>query len=171
MSLETINWILTIAFAVVVALFVWYLTINKRKAENIDSTKINSSETKQLQLQAYERLTIFTDRMKLDNLITRLYQPNFSAREMQQLLLQNIKQEFEYNISQQIYINNTVWQAIEKMKEQNVFIINQIADTLPQNATAMDLNKSIVQYSLNNPDATMNKLVLNAIQFEAKKFL
>ena len=171
MSLETWNWILVIAFASVVALFVWYLNVNKRKAESIDTQKNSTNETRQLQLQAYERLTLFTERIKLDNLITRLYQQNFSARDMQQLLLQSIKQEFEHNISQQIYINNTVWQAIEKMKDQNIFVVNQLADALPQNATAMDLNKSIIQFTLNNADTTMNKLVLNAIQFEAKKLL
>ena len=172
-KLETINWILTIAFAATVALFAWYLLKNKYKAEKEEALGENTGtkETRQLQLTAYERITLLAERTKLEGLISRLYQHGYSARDMQQVLIQSIRQEYDHNITQQIYVSAGIWNAVEKMKDQNMYIVSQLAVTLPQEANAMDLNKSILQFTMNNPDATMNKLLLEAIQFEAKKLL
>ena len=57
------------------------------------------------------------------------------------------------------------------MKDQNLYIINQLASMLPASANAMDLNKRILDLTISNPQATMNDLVLEALQFEAKKLL
>ncbi|MFX8071243.1 hypothetical protein ABTK88_19155, partial [Acinetobacter baumannii] len=73
-----------------------------------------------LQLQAYERLTLLVDRITLPNLISRLNNPDFSAQEMQVLLTQTIKQEFDYNITQQIYVSAESWEAVKNLKEQNM---------------------------------------------------
>lgn len=172
-KLETINWILTIAFAVVVAVFAWYLLKAKDKSEKLGASGANNGtkETRQLQLGAYERLALLAERTKLETLISNLYQNGYTARDMQQVVINTIRQEYAHNITQQIYVSPGVWGAIEKMKDQNMFIVNQLAATLPQEANAMDLNKAILQFTMANPTATMNKLVLEAIQFEAKKLL
>lgn len=169
-QLETINWILTIAFAVVVAVFAWYLLNNKKKTEE-QKEVTGTKETRQLQLAAYERLTLLAERIKLDSLVSRMAGAANSAREMQQILVQQIRQEYEHNITQQIYVSAGVWSAVEKMKDQNMYIINQVGNILPADATAMDLSRAIVQFIMDNPDATMNKLVLEAVQFEARKLL
>jgi hypothetical protein len=57
------------------------------------------------------------------------------------------------------------------MKEQNSFIINQIATTLPPDASALDLSKQLVQFALENPEATLNNLVLDAIRHEAQQLM
>src|SRR5688500_6665771 len=61
--------------------------------------------SKQLQLQAYERMILLTDRIALPNVISRVNQAGISLRDMQLLLTQQIKQEFEYNVTQQIYVS------------------------------------------------------------------
>ncbi|MEO7310294.1 MAG: hypothetical protein ABIX01_07860 [Chitinophagaceae bacterium] len=172
-KLETINWILTIAFAVVVALFAWYLLKSRDRAEKQEASGENmgTKETRQLQLGAYERLALLAERTKLEGLITSLNQSGYSAKDMQQAIIHTIRQEYAHNITQQIYVSAGVWSAIEKMKDQNMYIVSQLAATLPQTANAMDLNKAVLQFTMNNPEATMNKLVQEAIQFEAKKLL
>jgi hypothetical protein len=122
-------------------------------------------------LSAYERLALFAERNKLDNLITKLYQNNYSAKEMQAVMVNNIKEEYDYNISQQLYIKPEIWAAVTKMKEQNVFILNQISNTLPPTATAMDFNKQVLELLNTNENVTMNNVVLDVIQFEAKSHL
>ncbi|MES2774917.1 MAG: hypothetical protein V4722_12070 [Bacteroidota bacterium] len=172
-KLELVNWILTIAFALLVAIFAWYLLKNKNKAEKQEAKGENTGtrETRQLQLGAYERLALLAERTKLEALITSLNQSGYSAKDMQQAIINTIRQEYAHNITQQIYVSSGIWTAIEKMKDQNMYIVSQLAATLPQTAIAMDLNKAILQFTMANPDATMNKLVLEAIQFEAKKLL
>lgn len=172
-KLETINWALTIALAILGGLFAWYIIKNRDTSDKPQPKRDQSgtSETRQLQLGAFERLALLTERLKLENLITLLYQNGYSAKDMQHVIIQNIRQEYAHNITQQIYVSASIWNAIEKMKDQNLYIVSQLADTLPQEANAMDLNKAILQFTMANPEATMNKLVLEAIQFEAKKLL
>jgi hypothetical protein len=96
--------------------------------------------SQQLQLQAYERLILLVDRIALPNLISRLNQPGLSARDMQIVLTQNIRQEFEYNVTQQIYVTPEAWDAVRNLKDQNLLIVNQVSNFLPAEASGQDLN-------------------------------
>jgi hypothetical protein len=124
----------------------------------------------QLPLQAYERLSLLADRISLKNLVTRMHSPVLSAVELQAGLIETIRSEYEHNITQQIYINPEVWKAVTNMKEQNTFIINQLAASLSPNASARDLSSLILEYS-GNKNAELAPIVLDAIQFEVKKLL
>src|ERR1700755_349445 len=70
-----------------------------------------ANSTHGLQLAAYERLVILADRIAIPNLISRSNQPGLTKTDMQQLLTQTIKQEYEHNISQQIYVSADVWEG------------------------------------------------------------
>jgi hypothetical protein len=129
-----------------------------------------NNETIKLQLQAYERLTLYAERAGLKNLVSRLHAEDTSARQMQLELLQTLNSEYEYNVSQQIYVTPDLWKAITKLRDQNIFIINQIAATLPANAAAKELSKLLLDYSM-TPNAEINKIVLEALQYEAQKIL
>jgi hypothetical protein len=74
-------------------------------------------------------------------------------------------------MSQQIYVSPEVWRAVNNLKEQNIYIINQLAATLPENASGMDLNKHIIDYLINNSNASLHHIVLEAINYEAKKLM
>ena len=90
---------------------------------------------------------------------------------MQVVLLENIKQEFEYNISQQIYISPVAWEAVRNLRDQNMLIINEVAAMLPDDAKAVDLNKKLLEVILNQNDQSLHLIVLNALNFEAKKLM
>jgi hypothetical protein len=124
-----------------------------------------------LQLQAYERLVILTERVALPNIVSRANQPGITAREMQLLMLESIKQEFEYNSSQQIYVSPVAWQAVNNLKEQNMLIINQIAQTLPSDAKGYDLGKRIMEVIIEQNKKALHNLVLEALNFEARKLM
>ena len=124
-----------------------------------------------LRLQAYERVALLAERIALQNLLSRISNAGLSSRQMQASLIDSIKQEYDYNISQQIYVSPEVWRAINNLKEQNIYIVNQLASTLPAQASGMDLNKHIVDYLINNANASLHHIVLEAINFEAKKLM
>lgn len=123
-----------------------------------------------LQLQAYERLSLLADRLSLKNLVTRLHSTAFSAQDLQLVLTDSIRAEYEHNITQQNYVNPEVWKAISKMKEQNIYIINHLAMSLPQNASSLDLGKVILEYA-SRENAELSDIVLDAIQYEVKKLV
>jgi hypothetical protein len=124
-----------------------------------------------LQLQAYERLVLLTERIALPSLISRVNQPGISATEMKIILTENIKQEYSYNSTQQLYVSPISWDAVRNLKEQNMMVINQVASTLQPEASSTDLNKKILEVVMNQPNGALHELVLQALNFEAKKLM
>jgi len=123
-----------------------------------------------LRLQAYERLSLFADRITLKNLVTRMHATGFTSAELKAGLTESIRQEYEHNITQQNYVNPEVWKAVTNLKEQNIYIINQLSTALPPNAPAVELSKLILEYASSN-NAELSAIVLDAIQYEVKKLL
>lgn len=164
MQTSTISLIVS-AMAVIIAV----ISLLRRPQQNIiQPNKINTTP---LRLQAYERLVLLTERIALPNLISRLNQSGISALEMKIILTENIKHEFEYNSTQQLYVNQSGWDAVCNLKEQNIMLINRVAASLPLNASAADLNKKIMELVLAQPDGALHDLVLKELNHEAKKLM
>ena len=166
MDENTISLVVSIvAFLIsMISFYLWYNQRNKKTDETYFSTR-------PLQLQAYERLVLLTERIAIPNLVSRANQPHLGAREMQILLLESIKQEYEYNTSQQIYVSPVAWEAVRNLKDQNMLIINQLAASLPENARGIDLNKKLLEFVMNQQKGTLHTIVLEAINYEAKKMM
>jgi hypothetical protein len=156
------------AVALLISFLTFFIWNTKRQEKLKEEAKFS---TRPLQLQAYERLVVLTERISLPNLVSRSNQPGFSAREMQLLLLESIKQECEYNSSQQIYVSPVAWQALNNLKEQNMLIINQIAQTLPPDAKGIDLNKKIMEIIVAQDKNALHNIVLDALNYEARKMM
>ena len=160
-----------IATVIIFGLLFFLMTEIRALRQEIRSKQPASPGNSMLPLQAYERLSLLTDRITLKNLVARVHASFLSVAELQAGLLETIKNEYEHNTTQQIYVNPEVWKAISRMKEQNIFIINQLAASLPPQAQAMELSNLILQYGSSNDNAELAPIVLDAIQFEVKKLL
>lgn len=134
-------------------------------------TSTDGSANMQLQLQAYERLVVLVDRIALPNLISRVGQSDISARDMQMILTRSIREEFDYNISQQIFVSPDAWNSVKNLKEQNLLTINQLANILPPNASGLDLNKQLLQYLMSDRKGTLHEVVSEVLSYEAKKLI
>jgi hypothetical protein len=132
---------------------------------------VHNFNSRPLQLQAFERLVILCERISLPNLISRVNQPDLSARDMQYMLIENIKQEFEYNASQQIYVSQSAWEAVRNLRDQTLLIINSIARTLPAEARAHELNKGLLEAIMNQDNAALHTYTLSVLNEEAKKIM
>lgn len=168
MDTQTLSLILS-TFAILFSLLTLYLWFTKKEMKKDVDPSLNN--TRSLQLQAYERLVILTERVALPNLVSRANLPGLSGREMQILMLESIKQEFEYNSSQQIYVSPVAWQAVNNLKEQNMLIINQIAQTMPADAKGIDLGKRIMEVIIAQDKKALHNIVLEALNFEARKLM
>jgi hypothetical protein len=154
---------------VVIGLYLFYWYREKRKTPA--QISVQPDQTLSLKLQAYERLVLLTERISLPNLITRIPSGGMNAREMQQLLIETIKNEFDYNLSQQIYVSTHAWQAVNNLREQNIFIINQVAQGLSDEAKGTDLCRRIADVLQADEGASLHPVVLKALNFEAKKLM
>ena len=159
----------TILIGVLIAGLAGWLIYLQRKVQA--SEKSANNQHSSLHLQAYERLTVLTDRIALPNVISRCNISGIGAKEMQELLTKQIRDEFEYNISQQIYVSPDAWKSLRNLKDQNLLIINQTARALPENASGLELNKTILHSLMNDSKADLHSLVSEALSYEAKKLM
>jgi hypothetical protein len=109
----------------------------------------NIAITLPIRLQAYERMSLFLERIAPNNLVVRLNQPELSSREFHQMLLTDIRNEYNHNVSQQVYMSDEVWQEIKTAKEDLITAINATAGELPDEATSLDLAKNLFEYLIN----------------------
>lgn len=127
--------------------------------------------SKPLQLQAYERLVVLTERIALPSLVNRLNQPGLSANDMRIVLVENTRQEYEYNASQQIYVTQQAWEAVRNFKDQNIMLINRVAASLAPEASGIDLNKKILETLVAQKLGEVHNMVLEALNHEAKHLM
>lgn len=99
-------------------------------------------------LQAYERMCLFLERISPPNMLLRLNNPGYSAREFHKLLLDEIRSEYNHNVSQQIYMSEDVWSMIKNAKEDLTILINEASSQLGQEATSLDLSRKIFELTL-----------------------
>lgn len=166
MDSTTYIFILSMVVFIGASFYVW-LKFFKKETKR----EIQNEESKKVMLQAYERLNLLTSRIALPNLIMRLNVPGSTVWDMQMLLVQTIREEFDFNISQQIYVSSDAWNAIKTLRDQNMLIINQIAASLPDNASGGDLNKIILDFLMNDKRGNLHELVSNVLAEEAKKLM
>ncbi len=99
-------------------------------------------------LQAYERMTLFLERMAPQNLLVRLNTTSFPAKEFHQMLLSEIRSEYNHNVSQQVYMSEEVWEHIKNAKEDLIMMINDAASEMTLESTSLDLSKKIFEKSI-----------------------
>ncbi len=169
--MSTFETIVVILLGVVFLSVIWMITDFASLKKDIKERTVTNSEILKLRLQAYERLTLLAERISLQNLLSRIPSTGLSSRQMQLSLIDAIKQEYDYNISQQVYVSPELWRAVNNLKEQNIYVVNQLASAMPFQASAMDLNKQIIDFLINNPKASLHNVVLEALNFEAQKIM
>ena len=78
-----------------------------------------------LRLQAYERMTLFLERIAPSKLLTRINPTSSNKEDYENLLIASIQQEFEHNLSQQIYISDECWNIILAAKNATIQLIRK----------------------------------------------
>ncbi|MTB50603.1 hypothetical protein [Lewinella sp. W8] len=82
-----------------------------------------------LRLQACERLTLMLERIAVPNLLLR--QPpaaGITAKEYTASLLLGIREEFEYNVTQQIYVSDALWSVVNQARDNVSQLIVRAAE-------------------------------------------
>lgn len=137
MSVILVVVLMLVVFAIVMVVFIYYnnkttntFVENEQKKTILEIQKIQESEVRKvvtpIQLQAYERLVLFLERMTPNNLVLRCYQAGMTTQLLKDVMIQNIRDEFEHNLSQQLYISEQAWVYIKNAKEDMINTINSI---------------------------------------------
>ena len=128
--------------------------INSQMSFNVD-----------LKLQAYERLTIFLSRIDPWRLLSLVRISEKNIKVIEDSLLKIIISEFEYNLSQQVYVSDNLWELIETSKNKTIQLILSVKINLKKNANGQDFYNSL-ENILKNQNVTPSKITLNYLKKE-----
>ncbi len=108
-------------------------------------------------IQAYERLVLYLERINPNNLIMRVHRSGMSAAMFHGELLKAIRNEYDHNMSQQIYVSSDAWNLCKVAKDETIQLINFSMEKLTkQGATGSDLSKVVLEiYSRMDSEPTM----------------
>jgi predicted AlkP superfamily phosphohydrolase/phosphomutase len=136
-----------------VVLYAVYLMVRSFIIKEIELKKLevrsrSIETTLPARLQAYERITLFLERISPQNLLIRLSDPGYKARDFQKILLDEIRNEYNHNVSQQVYMSDEVWSQVRNAKEDLTMLINDAASKMTVDSNAVDLSKKIFEMAL-----------------------
>lgn len=137
--------------ALLVFVTVFYLFRNFLNQQyQLEALKFRQSQNKDilpLKLQAYERLMILCERISLDNLTYRMVNNDMGSKELRNAMLIAIQQEYEHNLTQQVYVSENLWKIIKVAKDQMQDLISS-ADGSTNAELLANINKNMVDAKL-----------------------
>lgn len=137
-----------------------YLVIKKYQEKEYTTRLLelrmkNAEVVLPVRLQAYERVVLFLERISPSSLLLRISSAGQSASDYHRLLLSEIRNEFNHNMSQQLYMTEPAWQQVKQAREEMVNLINRTYQELPENAKGTELARKILEnIVINDTDPT-----------------
>ncbi|PRY89516.1 hypothetical protein [Marinilabilia salmonicolor] len=161
--MEKTELILIFAPITVIAVFTlilvkWFLDHEAKKRRQ-EFLMANSNQLLTQRLQAFERFTLFLERISPESLVLREQQKNMNAFQLQSHLLKTIRTEFGHNLAMQIYLPSDTWEQIKKAREEVSRVINTASTQVPPNVPSFELGRRIIE----DAGATANQAVTKAL--------
>lgn len=142
--------ILKITIPALLVLITAYMLIskllrNEDERRNFELQKGNASILIPIRLRAYERLSLVLERTAPQKIVLTTLEQDMNCFDFQLKLLDNIRQEFSHNVSQQIYVSEELWNAIRTVQESLLQLVNTVASKYDPNENATALAEKIIE--------------------------
>ncbi len=127
-----------------------YLFLQKSGEKEIRHLQVELKRDRQkhflpMRVDAYQRAVLLMERIHPGNLVMRLHNAGAPARMMQGDLLKAIREEYDHNVSQQLFVSPISWEMVRNSKEETIKIINLAGNQMGPTATGMDLSQKIFE--------------------------
>jgi hypothetical protein len=103
--------------------FIELYSINEKSKRNNLLQKQSKSDILSFRLQAYERMTLFLERINPSQLLVRISPISDDKNDYANFVIAQIEQEYEHNLAQQIYISDECWSTITTTKNATIQLI------------------------------------------------
>ena len=142
--------------------------VNEDKRRRFLLHKDAQKEALPLRLQAYERLSLFLERITPSKLLVRVSPTSTDKNDYERLLIMSIEQEFEHNLSQQIYMSDQCWNIIIASKNATIQLIRK--GSLTGKVTSADKLREVILTEMMEQQAPSDA-ALSFIKKEVADFL
>lgn len=105
----------------------------------------NNKALSSLRITACERVIIMLERITPTSLVMRQNMRTQSASTLQLELIKSVREEFELNVSLQLYVSDDTWNKVKNAKDEVLELVRIAFSKLPENATGIDLSKEVFQ--------------------------
>ena len=121
--------------------------------------RIKAAEvTVPVRLGAYERLSVLLDRIQLAKVFLRVSGESMRGNDLHIAMIIAVEQEFEHNVSQQIYVSHELWEIISMAKNEAIGLIsNHYKKVGGDNPTAQQFGQSLINSLNEEPQLAMHK--------------
>jgi hypothetical protein len=130
--------------AIVIFLVYYLLRFEKLRAVTKLKNK-NTSAILNIRLQAFERILLFLERISPQQLVVRNNNPSLTVAEFQVNLISNIREEYEHNLVQQLYVSEESWENTERARSWVMKLINDAAAEFDEHDGSAELAMLIVE--------------------------
>lgn len=121
-----------------------------------------------IRLQACERIVLFLDRIAVNNLIMRINKPGMNTLQLQAAMVGAIRDEFEYNMSQQLYLSSKTWGFVRNAKEETISLINKASTKVSENVPSSEMVRILLELVLAEEKSAVD-IALEAVKKEIQK--
>jgi len=154
---------------IVVLVILKNLSEREKTRLRYDVVRVNNKLLTPVRLQAYERIILLLERIKPDAVAMRVRKPNFTYKQIQILMLETVRKEFNHNLSQQIYLSDETWSAIVNAKEQVVRLINLTGTRMEEDSSSNDFIRNLIEM-YNDMETKPIENTIRLVKMEADKF-
>ncbi len=130
--------------------------------------KENQKDALPLRLQAYERMALFLERINPSKLLIRVTPTSSDSNDYENLLIYSIEQEFEHNLTQQIYVTDECWTII--LTAKNTIIQNIRKTNMSGKIDSADKLRETILRDLLDSESPCN-VALGYLKHEVASFL
>lgn len=143
-------------------------TAERIAARRADQAGEDRKHTLPLRLQAYERLTLFTERIEPGPLVLRVHKSNMSSRMLHAEVVATIREEFQHNVTQQLYVSDRAWAKVRQAKDETIRLMNVSYEQCGDSPSATDLSQRIFA-NVSHLTHTPSQEALLALREEVRK--
>jgi hypothetical protein len=98
-----------------------------------------------MRLEAYQRAILLLERIHPNSLVMRVHNPGLSAKALQIEFIKSVREEYNHNVAQQLFISSEGWNMIKNSKEDIIKLINTAGDQMNSNSTGLELSSKIFE--------------------------
>ncbi|MFA7274155.1 MAG: hypothetical protein WC044_09810 [Crocinitomicaceae bacterium] len=145
---------LQILIAVIPAAIVFLTTalfLKKQEEREVRRMQVEMSQKKKAtnflseRMEAYQRSVLLLERIHPNSLVMRIHNPALPAMVFQSELIKAVREEFEHNVTQQLFISIEAWHLLKNAKDETVKIINVAGKQMNDTSMSTDLAAKIFE--------------------------
>ena len=160
--------------ALIVLLATWLVLFKmlreERDKREFELRKASHKEALPIRLRGYARLAILLERTTPEHMLRDMDIANLTVQQLQILLMKKVRLEFDHNLSQQVYVSDSVWEAVILVEEEMISFIAAGAKNFAPDSPALPYAQQLITvYSSNGQ--TPNQLAQIKLREEARSIM